>query len=517
MTASNCATSIGNIQEGKPNILESILETGKQTIGRLRSFFSGKTDAILEGNPPPSFTLKVPNQPTQKPATPYSVVSNKVVSSESLDFTARTHSSAQPKRESTSIRVEKLNGGMSAEQKELYRNYRKGLSKDDENFSIARLALSETFIFDTLSRVLKKIAQKALQEGDQEALSKFIPPEEPVLRYITHIVFVLRQTIVGSVVPTETEMRYIRAILSDEQIKEHMVASLGEKDSHARVQALRAPKVLAIQHPIIQSLIGKDAALSKNSLVHLFGNFSQYFPEDREIQRENQEKIEEKSDDVSSFIPMSLRKKATTTEEEKLSAIIIPFQNAVTMEREKQNLSIWNKMSVDDTPEKISLSNTKDFSALIPIGETFPHIVQKHGPSTYSVEKLSISDYMAKLSQKKSFDHMLRSIFKTPELKEFNSRPEIRIPAAILSDIMDGTAISWEERTLASEVLSNGTFARIFMGAFEKLQSDPRIGTFNMIRYPHLNGKTILSFFENKLQQIPAIESDTNEKTSIAA
>lgn len=112
---------------------------------------------------------------------------------------------------------------------------------------------------------------------------------------------------------------------------------------------------------------------------------------------------------------------------------------------------------------------------------------------------------------------MLRGVFKTPELKQFNSRPEIRIPAAIFSDIMDGTPILWEERVLVSEVLSNKTFARVFTEAFEKLQSDPRIGTFNIIRYPHVNGKTILSFFENKMQQIPATEYDTNEKTSIAA
>ncbi|EKD44476.1 MAG: hypothetical protein ACD_71C00124G0003 [uncultured bacterium (gcode 4)] len=517
MTVSSCATNLRNIQERETNILDDILEMGKQKIARLRSFFSWKTDAILKGDSSPSFTLKVPNQSTQKPVIPYSVVSSKVLKSESLDFTVRTHSSAQQKREPTSIRVEKLNGGISAEQKELYKNYRKGLSKDDENFSIARLALSETFVFDTLSRVLKKFAQKAMQENDQETLSRFIPPKEPILRYIAHIIFVLRQTIIGSVIPTETEVQYIRAILSDEQIKEHMVASLGEKDSHARVQALRAPKVRAIQHPLIQSLVGNDTALSEKSLGHLFGNFSQYFPENTEMQRENHEKIEEKSDDTSSFIPMSLRKKTTVTEEEKLSAIIIPFKNAITMEREKQNLSIWNKMSLWDTPEKISLSSTKDFFALVPIDETFPHIVQKHGPCTYSVEKLSIGDYMTKLSQKKSFDHMLRGVFKTPELKQFNSRPEIRIPAAIFSDIMDGTPILWEERVLVSEVLSNKTFARVFTEAFEKLQSDPRIGTFNIIRYPHVNGKTILSFFENKMQQIPATEYDTNEKTSIAA
>lgn len=131
--------------------------------------------------------------------------------------------------------------------------------------------------------------------------------------------------------------------------------------------------------------------------------------------------------------------------------------------------------------------------------DTFPRIARKHGPCTYSVEKLSVNKYMAELAGKKSFEHMLRGIFKTTKLKSFNSRLDVRIPAAILLDIMDGSPLASEEMDFISEVLANVTFIQAFGKALGDLQSDSRIGDFNIVKHPHINTNTFFRFFQKKL------------------
>lgn len=447
---------------------------------------------------------------------PLSVLKSSTAKQESLDFTVRTFPTITTRKEPTLLRAEKLNRGLSTEQKELYRNYRKGLSKDEENFSIARLALSETFIFDTLSRVLKKIAQKALQEEDKEALGKFIPPKEPVLRYIAHIIFVLRQTIIGSVVPTETEARYIRAILSDEQMKEYMIEALGEKDSHARIQALRAPKILAIQHPIIQSLVGDDISLSQGALTHLFGNFSQYFPTNMEEQTKAVAITERDfdSDKVIQLVP-ALRLVTFVTAPKKQN-VVTPFRTATALARMEQNSHMWHELPIGEITKKFSFTNIRDFHAILPLNDAFPHIIRKHGPCTYSVKKVSLDSHIAMLAGEKSFERTLRNIFKTAELKKFNTRPDVRIPAAILLDLMDGTTLASGEIEFVSEILANATFIQTFGMALGKLQSDSRIGDFNIVKYPHLNTDAILHFFQKKLER-DSVSLGMEERILVAA
>ena len=474
-------TILENTGGRKTNIIGAFLETGKQTIGRVSSFFRGRTSAILEGNPSVSSPTSVANMPE----------SAFVVSA------VQTLPTVVTRRESTLSRVEKLNGGLSFEQKVLYRKYRDGLVQNRTRFDIVEIAGKESFIFDVLTRVMRRF----VHDGDQEFLTKFIPLREPFFEYITHVIFVLRQAIIGSVVPTNIEMNCIRAILSDERVKKYMVEALNEDDSHSRIQALRAPKLLTRQHPIIQQLIGKDSVLSDGALTSLFDSFSQYFPTNLEKQPEMEVFEEERvANKVIPFIPAPRTTLAPASVPQNTNISVASFKNATVAARAKQNLRMWNELPIRGVGRQFFLTNARDFHSILPENETFPHLIKKNGPCTYSVEKLPISDYMAGLAGKKSFEQMLRKIFKASDLKKFNTRPDLRIPAAILLDIMDNTPITSGEMEFASEVLTDTLFVQTFVEAFGKLQSDSRIGEFNMVKYPHANADTILGFFQKKLR-----------------
>ena len=103
---------------------------------------------------------------------------------------------------------------------------------------------------------------------------------------------------------------------------------------------------------------------------------------------------------------------------------------------------------------------------------------------------------------------MLRSTFRTDDLKIFNARPEIRIPAVILLDIMDGTPVSRKETNFISEVLSDVNSIQTLDTSFRKLQADSRIGDYNLIKYPHVNTNIIVSFFRNEIKGSKSVSSE---------
>jgi len=151
----------------------------------------------------------------------------------------------------------------------------------------------------------------------------------------------------------------------------------------------------------------------------------------------------------------------------------------------KQNNSLWNELLVGETRQGFVFNNAQEFHALRPIDSTFPQITKK-----------------------KSFERMLRSTFRTDDLKIFNARPEIRIPAVILLDIMDGTPVSRKETNFISEVLSDVNSIQTLDTSFRKLQADSRIGDYNLIKYPHVNTNIIVSFFRNEIKGSKSVSSE---------
>jgi len=111
---------------------------------------------------------------------------------------------------------------------------------------------------------------------------------------------------------------------------------------------------------------------------------------------------------------------------------------------------------------------------------------------------MSADDHMAELAGKKAFEQTLRRVFKTAKLKGFNDRPNVRLPAAIILDLMDKTRhhlVSSEERVfIFDEVLINEDFVSLLAQAFQKLQADTRLGAFSIAKYPHMSTDNILYY-----------------------
>ncbi|PIQ42139.1 hypothetical protein COW06_00760 [Candidatus Gracilibacteria bacterium CG12_big_fil_rev_8_21_14_0_65_38_15] len=448
------------MNEGKTNIeqlifaiskiIDSILEIERRIICRIQYLFGKRVNTILD---------------TSNVSQPTSYEQSSIVQP-----TVRFQ------------RTEKLSGAVSTEEKKQYRKYREDLVKNQKRSEITNFALREGFIFELLTQVMNGLILSKDKEFDKESVRL----KKSSFGTVNHLIFTLRQTIIGSAIPNKEEIKSIRSILGNEKVREALFKAFNEKHPHAHIQALRAPNLLARQSDIIQSLMKSDPKIFHSTLDNLFLHFTQFFPENMDI-----------------FLDDDFSKGDSNYKNVVQFSSINP-----TAVRMKQNSFLWNELLVGETKQGFVFNNAQEFHALRPIDSTFPQITKKNGPQSYSLRKVKVGSYMQELAKKRSFERMLRSTFRTDELRDFNARPEVRIPAAILLDIMDGTPISHKETSFISEVLSNANSIQTLDTSFRKLQIDSRIGDYNLIKYPHVNTDIIVSFFQNKLKGSDIVSSE---------
>lgn len=176
-------------------------------------------------------------------------------------------------------RTEKLNGAVSIEEKRQYRKHREDLIKNQKRSEITDFALREGFIFELLTQVLNGLILSKDREFDKECTQL----KKSSLGTVNHLIFILRQSIIGSAVPNKEEIKNIRSILVNERVREALFSAFNEKHPHARIQALRAPSLLVRQSDIIQSLMKNDSKIFHSTLDNLFLHFAQFFPENMDI------------------------------------------------------------------------------------------------------------------------------------------------------------------------------------------------------------------------------------------
>jgi len=176
-------------------------------------------------------------------------------------------------------RTEKLSGAVSTEEKKQYRKYREDLVKNQKRSEITNFALREGFIFELLTQVMNGLILSKDKEFDKESVRL----KKSSFGTVNHLIFTLRQTIIGSAIPNKEEIKSIRSILGNEKVREALFKAFNEKHPHAHIQALRAPNLLARQSDIIQSLMKSDPKIFHSTLDNLFLHFTQFFPENMDI------------------------------------------------------------------------------------------------------------------------------------------------------------------------------------------------------------------------------------------
>jgi hypothetical protein len=523
-----------------PKKTNGILEGGRRLVNWFRSHFSGRAKEIVAA----------PVQPKPVPAVPAvpagQSLADKLIAARKAMAKPPEGKTQQPKKTDIAPlvgQVLKLNGGISTEWRETYETHKRELLGDiaipgsgrADTREIASMVREHRFIFDVLEHVLKYLIANGKHYPD--FIKKLVKLEiEPVPERATKLMFVLRNTILGNVVPTQKEIRDIRAVLFDSEVflKTETEIRVGKNGNcHPRIQRLRKE---GVEHPVMQRLLNDNSdekesmPIVTTALRDIFVQFRLYFPrkffpeDSPEWPKESMfepdyelpavpeapaaeaaaeesldfvaekipetsaaivEKTVEKPAAVAARKPQVAAPAKTVPDTERQSSVY--NLGAIVEAKKDHNVNFWDSLAMGQTgefPFPFSVNAYYEMIEKKAKGPGIPYVFGTVRKYTYSVEKLSQDEYVTRMIEKKAFQNLLFRLFRKAPLKAFNDAPDVRIPAAVLIDLLQGDKISDAEAKLVSDVLAHTDFAPMLDAELARLKANKNIREFNILKSP---------------------------------